>query len=207
MRVVYLHGFASGPRSSKAQFFTKKLTYCGVEVQVPRLDAGDFEHLTLSGQLRVIDDAVAGLPCVLFGSSLGGYLAALYASRHPEVEKLVLLAPAFQFPSLWRQRYSEAELARWKAAGSVPVFHYGEGREMQLGYELMEDSALHPNEPDAPQPALIFHGTGDKVVPPAVSLQFASGHPNATVHLMESGHELTDVLDAMWVRTKEFLEL
>ena len=207
MRVVYLHGFASSPRSSKAQFFKRQLTASGVDVEIPQLDGGEFEHLTLTGQLRVIDEAVAGRPAVLFGSSMGGYLAALYASEHPEIQKLVLLAPAFQFPSRWRQRYTEAQLASWKAAGSTPVFHYGEGREMQLGYELMEDSERHPDEPDARQPALIFHGTKDDVVPAEVSLRFAAGHPNAQVHLLESGHELTDVLDAMWARTQEFLEL
>ncbi len=207
MRVVYLHGFASSPRSSKAQFFKRQLTASGVDVDIPQLDGGDFEHLTLTGQLRVIHETVGGRPSVLFGSSMGGYLAALYASQHPEIEKLVLLAPAFQFPSRWRQRYTEAQLANWKAAGSTPVFHYGEGRPMQLGYELMEDSERHPDEPDARQPALIFHGTKDDVVPAEVSLRFAAGHPNAQVQLMESGHELTDVLDAMWARTQEFLEL
>ena len=178
-----------------------------MDVDIPQLDGGDFEHLTLTGQLRVIHETVGGRPSVLFGSSMGGYLAALYASQHPEIEKLVLLAPAFQFPSRWRQRYTEAQLANWKAAGSTPVFHYGEGRPMQLGYELMEDSERHPDEPDARQPALIFHGTKDDVVPAEVSLRFAAGHPNAQVQLMESGHELTDVLDAMWARTQEFLEL
>ena len=90
MRVVYLHGFASGPRSSKAQFFRSKLSERGVDVEIPRLDGGDFEHLTISSQLRIVKDAVAGRPCVLFGSSLGGYLAALYAAEHPEVQKLIL---------------------------------------------------------------------------------------------------------------------
>ena len=28
---------------------------------------------------------------------MGGYLAALYASRHPEIDRMVLLAPAFGF--------------------------------------------------------------------------------------------------------------
>ena len=207
MRVVYLHGFASGPRSSKAQFFRSKLSERGVDVEIPRLDGGDFEHLTISSQLRIVKDAVAGRPCVLFGSSLGGYLAALYAAEHPEVQKLILLAPAFQFPSRWRQRYTVEKLARWKASGAVPVFHYGEGREMRLGYGLMDDSVAYPEEPDARQPALIFHGTKDDVVPAEVSLRFAAGHGNARVELMESGHELTDVLEAMWERTREFLEL
>lgn len=205
MRVVYLHGFASSPQSSKAQYFRRKLTERGIGVEIPRLDGGDFEHLTISGQLAVIERAVDGKPAVLFGSSLGGYLAAAFAARHAEIERLVLLAPGFQFPSLWRKRYTEAELAQWKRDGSTPVYHYGENRTMQLSYALMEDSAKYEDEPDFRQPALIFHGTRDDVVPASVSQQFAAAHPNAELHLLESGHELTDVLEPMWGRIQERL--
>src|SRR5437899_8000134 len=96
--IVYLHGFASGPQSSKAQFFRRKFAERGVTLRIPQLDEGDFEGLTISGQLGVIERAAAAAPVSLIGSSLGGYLGALYAARHPEVEWLVLLAPAFQFP-------------------------------------------------------------------------------------------------------------
>jgi len=198
MRVIYLHGFASSPQSSKAQFFKRKLTQQGIDVEIPRLDGGKFEELSITSQLAIIEQAVAGQPAVLFGSSLGGYLAALYAARHPEIERLVLLAPAFQFPSRWRQRYSAEQLARWKQDGSVPVFHYGENREMRLGFQLIEDSAQYEDEPDVRQPTLIFHGTKDDVVPATVSQMFAATHPNAELQLMNSGHELTDVLESMW---------
>jgi len=205
MRVVYLHGFASSPQSGKAQFFKRKLTEQGIDVEIPRLDAGDFERLSITGQLKVVDQTVASQPTVLFGSSLGGYLAALYAARHPEIERVVLLAPAFQFPSRWRQRYSAADLAGWKQAGTVPVYHYGENREMRLGYQLIEDSANYEEEPDVQQPTLIFHGTKDDVVPATVSQTFSANHPNAELHLMNSGHELTDVLDPMWAIVKDWL--
>jgi pimeloyl-ACP methyl ester carboxylesterase len=198
MRVVYLHGFASSPQSGKAQFFKRKLTEQGIGIEIPRLDGGNFEALTITNQLAIIDQAVAGRPTVLFGSSLGGYLAALYAARHREIERLVLLAPAFQFPTRWRQRYSAEELARWKREGSVPVFHYGEKRELRLGYQLIDDSTQYEDEPDVHQPTLIFHGTNDDVVPATVSQSFAATHPNAELHLMNSGHELTDVLEPMW---------
>lgn len=204
-RVVYLHGFASGPGSSKARFFGRKLTECGVAVEIPRLDGGDFERLTITGQLAVIERVVDGRPAVLMGSSLGGYLAALYASRHPEIERLVLLAPAFQFPRRFRERYAPEDLERWKRQESVPVYHYGYQEERRLGHELLEDSARYEDEPDFGQPALVIHGSADTVVPAAVSRAFAAGHPNVMLHVMESGHELTDVLEPMWAVVGSFL--
>jgi pimeloyl-ACP methyl ester carboxylesterase len=205
-RIVYLHGFASGPNSSKAQFFKQRFHEIGVPIEIPRLDGGDFQALTLTGQLRIIDETVANQPAILFGSSLGGYLAALYAARRPElIEKLVLLAPAFQFPSRWRKRYSADELDRWRREGSTPVFHYGENRVLHLGYQFLEDSSRFEEEPDARQPILIFHGTKDDVVPYVVSETFCASHPDARLHLMDSGHELTNVLNPMWEAVEDFL--
>lgn len=150
-RIVYLHGFASSPHSSKAQFFARKFAACGVSMEIPQLDEGHFEELTISGQLRVIECAVGDEPAILIGSSLGGYLAALYASRHAaQIEKLVLFAPAFQFPRRWRERYSDQEWERWKREGSIRVFHYGDGRERRLGYRFVEDAAQFEDEPEFP---------------------------------------------------------
>jgi len=207
-RVVYLHGFASSPHSSKAQFFRLKFAASGVAMEIPQLDEGRFEDLTISGQLRVIERAVGDEPAILIGSSLGGYLAALYANRHPaEVEKLVLLAPAFQFPRRWRERYSDQDWERWKSEGSTPVFHYGDGRLRRLGYQFVEDAAQYEDEPEFPQPGLILHGVRDSVVPAEISRVYAARRPNTRVVLFESGHELTDVLEPMWHEIMNFLSV
>jgi pimeloyl-ACP methyl ester carboxylesterase len=204
-RVVYLHGFASSPQSSKAQFFRRRLTERGVSVEIPQLDEGNFEGLNITGQLRVIDRAVKGEPVILMGSSLGGYLAALYASEHLNVERLILMAPAFQFPRRWRQHFSAGELAQWKQAGSRRFFHYGYGEERPLGYQFVEDASRYPDQPTFRQPALILHGTADQTVPAEVSRQFQTRHSNVTLRLLASGHELTDVLEDLWAETAMFL--
>src|ERR1700704_4593996 len=103
MRVVYLHGFASSPQSTKAQFFASKFAGAGVAFEAPELDQGNFEKLTISRQMQVVEEAVSsaaqlGEKLVLVGSSLGGYLAALYAEQNPQRDaRLILIAPAFQF--------------------------------------------------------------------------------------------------------------
>lgn len=206
-KYVYLHGFASSPQSSKAQYFRKRFAEKGLELEIPRLDGGDFTHLTITGQLQIVDAAAAGRACILIGSSLGGYLAALYAARHGNIEELVLLAPAFRFPSRWRERYSAEELARWKRDGTASVFHYGYNREVPLGYQIMEDSQNYEDEPEFPQPALVLHGSRDTVVPATISTGYAARHSNVTLRLFDSGHELTDVLKNLWEEASTFLSL
>ena len=50
----------------------------------------------------------------------------------------------------------------------MEVFHYGEGRNCALGYQLIEDAAQYEDFPDVRQPCLIFHGVHDDVVPRAL---------------------------------------
>ena len=203
--LLYLHGFASGPSSSKAQFFRERLGRAGWHVHVPDLAAGDFEHLTITGQLRVIERAAGGRPLPLIGSSLGGYLAALYAARHPEVERLVLLAPAFSFLSRWPETLGEEAMQQWRRTGTLRIFNYAQVQDADLGYQLIEDAAQYEAYPDFGQPAVIFHGRNDTVVPADYSVNFAAQHANARLNLLNSDHELVNVLDDMWMEAQPFL--
>ena len=205
MRIVYLHGFASGPMSTKAQFFRSKFAEEGIPCEIPRLDEGNFETLTVSGQLGVIDRAVAGENVILMGSSLGGYMAALYAARHENVQRLVLLAPAFQFPSRWRSRFTPEDFASWKTSGVRNFFHYAFKDNRALGYAFVEDATAYEDDPDFRQQALVVHGLHDDVVPVDASQSFARSHPNVELVVIESGHELTDSLDRLWSETARFL--
>jgi pimeloyl-ACP methyl ester carboxylesterase len=198
MRTIYLHGFASGPASKKATFFRQRLP----SLEVPDLASGDFEHLSISSQIDVIDELAAGEPITLIGSSLGGYLAALYAARHTEVTKLVLLAPAFGFARNWA---AAPGAEAWRKTGSLDVYHYGEKRTRRLGYQLIEDALRYEDFPDFRQPAFIFHGIHDTVVPAGLSGQFTGTHPNARLRLLDADHELMNVLNSIWREASPFL--
>lgn len=205
LRVLYLHGFASSPGSRKARFFAARLGALGVPVEIPDLAGGQFERLTITGQLKLIENATQGQPVIIIGSSLGGYLGALYAAAHSEVDRLVLLAPAFCFHQLWIDELGPERLRVWRENTTIPVFHYGEQRDVCIRYELIEDAARYPAFPDFRQPALIFHGTQDPVVPIQYSSRFAQEHQNVRLVKLESGHELTDVMDEIWLKAQRFL--
>jgi len=205
MRYLYLHGFASGPRSRKAEAFRTGLAERGVKLEVPALDRGDFERLTVSGQLGVVERLLGGEPARIAGSSMGGYLAALYAASHPEVERIVLLAPAFSFSTRWEDLVGPAGMEKWRDTGWLEVFHYGEGRTRRVHYGLFEDALNHAGSPDFSQPGLIFHGVRDAMVPVELSRAFAAGHRNVRLQEMDSDHELLNVLPEIAAAGIEFL--
>lgn len=205
-RIVYLHGFASGPQSSKARYFRSLLESAGAQVDTPDLAAGDFEHLTVTSQLAVLDRAVARESVALIGSSLGGYLAALYAARHPNVQRLVLLAPAFGFGLRWPDRLGPVVMESWRRTGTIEVFHYADHRNRLLNYQFLADAERYDPFPAFNQPALIFHGSRDDTVPATYSQEFAASHPNAALEILDAGHDLLNVLDYIAPKVVQFLD-
>ena len=209
--VVYLHGFASSSHSGKATYLGERLRANGVEVATPDLNLPDFSTLTVTRMLdqagTLIDEAVG--PVTLFGSSLGGYVAVNAAARWPaRIERVVLLAPALDFSDEGLGAPGGASLAEWKQAGQILVFHFGYGRMMPIHYGLYEDArrydAMHA---DVPMPVLIFQGTRDTAVSPAVVEQWAASRPNVTLHLLDDDHQLTASLPFIWERSRAFLGL
>jgi pimeloyl-ACP methyl ester carboxylesterase len=205
MNLIYLHGFASGPQSSKAQFFRRRFDEIGVKMRIPDLTEGDFERLTIGGQLQVIERIADGEDVCLMGSSMGGYLAALYAARHADVRKLVLLAPAFGFARRWPLRLGEETVAEWRRTGWLPIYNYAEKADRRVHYRLLEEAQRYEDYPAVTQPALIFHGRNDDVVPSEYSEEFAARYPHVTLRVMDSGHELLNVLEEMWIAVSRFL--
>lgn len=203
---IYLHGFASGPASTKAQFFRTRLAAHGVELAIPDL-APDFTRMTIASQLAIAEATLAAqAPAVVMGSSLGGYLAALLAMRRPaQVRALVLLAPAVDFAARWERRLGAAAMARWRADGTMPVFHYGRGGEEPLAIDLLDDARNFPASPTTSCPTLVLAGRRDDAVPLADVERFAAADPQRELVVYDAGHELTEVLEPMWERTHAFL--
>jgi uncharacterized protein len=154
----------------------------------------------------VVERAAGGTRVRLVGSSLGGYLAALYAARHPEmVDRLVLLAPAFGLAERWPAMVGAEGMERWKSTGKLSVFHYGEQRYRDLGLAMLEDSRRWEGRPAFAQPALIFHGVKDDVVSIEGSREFAKGRANVRLIELDSDHELLNVLPDIWEQSRDLL--
>jgi len=205
-RFVYLHGFASGPLSTKAQYFRARFAELGHDLTIPDL-APDFTNMTVTSQLAVVEPLLDPDGSVLLGSSMGGYLAALLGAREPaRVRCLVLMAPAFDFVIRWQEEVGPEAMHRWRERGTAPVMHYGREREERLSIALLDDAATYPPEPDPTCPALVLTGRRDDQVPVAVVEHFAAHRRERELVIYDSDHQLTDVTPQMWDRTRRFLD-
>lgn len=209
--VVYLHGFASSPASGKAQRFKRECEARGVGFSCPDLNQPAFETLTTTRMLeqaRAVIAAVPDGPVALVGSSLGAFVAvhAAAADTTGRVDRLVLLAPALDFGGNRLRQLGEHGIEEWKRSGSLTVFHYGDGRERQIGYELYADAARY-DAITLPShlPTLVFQGDHDESVDPAMVRRWAEGRALVDLRMLPDGHQLTDSIDHICAETAAFL--
>lgn len=210
-RVVYLHGFASSPQSTKAAFFAGRLRAASVAFECPDFNAPDFRSLTMTRMLdqlrRTIDAGRA--PVSVIGSSLGGTLAVLAAERFgPAIDRLVLMAPAVMFAKPGHHLLPPERIAEWRAKGALPFFHYAYDEERMLAAGFYEDT-LRYDAFDAAfaQPALVFQGLRDQSVPYRTVEAFARTRPNVTLSLLDDDHQMVNSLSRIWEAVAPFLGL
>jgi pimeloyl-ACP methyl ester carboxylesterase len=207
--IVYLHGFASGPGSTKARAVSERLARDGVAVERLDLTPGPdgFERSTPSSMLAVAEAVLRATPGphAVVGSSLGGWLAALAASRGAPVDRLVLLAPAFRLQERWAARLGEEGLARWRREGRMEVFHHASARNRSIGWAFHEDAQRWPGMPEVRVPTLCIAGRRDETVPLEDVQAWVDRTPTARLEVVDDGHELTGALDLVVERTRAFL--
>lgn len=207
---IYLHGFASSPRSAKAHFFRDRFQSIQHSLIIPDLNQDDFTTLTLTRQIQQV---TALLPpehesVTLIGSSFGGLTAAWVGDRCPQVKQLVLLAPAFDFLTHWQPKLGIEQMQRWQQEQYLAVYHYGENQMRPLGYQFITDMAQYPEKSlQRPIPTLILHGRQDDVIPITASQNFAADRPWVQLIELESDHALTNVQPELWRAIAELCHL
>jgi hypothetical protein len=183
----------------------------GAVLELPDLNVPSFGKLRISAMLEALDSAdAASDPTVrwrFIGSSMGGYLAALWAEMNPDrVDRLLLLCPGFGLHDRWENLVGATGLAEWKRKGVLPL-RDSDGRLVPVHYRLVEDMALHTRIPEVPCPTLIIHGTRDVIVPIEMSRRYAASRPNVDLIEVDDDHLLQSSLFRIEKEAAEFFAI
>jgi pimeloyl-ACP methyl ester carboxylesterase len=213
-RVLYLHGFASSARSTKAAYFEQWFASLHVPFRCPDFNEPDFKSLTMTRMLRQLEteltsDASSAAPATLIGSSLGGTLAILAANRFADrVDRVVLFAPAVMFAKPGHHLLPPQRIDEWRRSGTLQFFHYAYGEERPLDFAFYEDSLRHDAlDASFTQPTLVFQGERDASVDYRTVEAFAHARPNVALTLLDDDHQLTASLPRIRDGMEKFLGL
>lgn len=215
--LIYLHGFASSPRSSKARLFADRAAASGIPFVCPDLNEPEFRSLTVTRMIDQVDRTIDGLPegpVALVGSSLGAFVALHAAARRGlketvgrRIDRLIFLAPAFDLVAGFEQEVGPERIRDWEATDAYTVFHYADNTPRDLGWAFMRDARGYDAfSVSLKIPTLIYQGRRDKVVAPAGVERWAASRPWVTLRLVDDGHQLLDHVDEMWNEVRRVIE-
>ena len=219
--ILLVHGL--GEHSGRYEHVGDHLAAAGFDVVAP-----DLRGFGSSGGRRAyvarysdyLDDlapcaarlGATGIPLILYGHSLGGLVALLYAlGDHPRPDLLILSAPALDAPiSSWK-RLAAHILGRLAPGVTLPNDITGEqlSRDPAVGEAYFADPLVatrttarlgaeflaamaHAREhlSELSVPTLVLHGGDDTLVPVAVSAPLAAGDCVERVVLDGLRHEI-----------------
>ena len=208
---IYLHGFASGPGSQKACIFKKHLEKAQLSITVPDLQQGDFENMTLTKQISLVQRIIDGKldeDVALIGSSMGAYLAALIAETRKEIKAVYLMAPGFNFLNRWMENMGWDKNSLSSTPDLIRVFHYSYNMEVNLNTDLFRD-ALKWDSLSLTRniPIRIVHGLHDETVNIQESRDFAGSRPWCQLKELDSDHGLLSCIDWIVADCMEFFRL
>jgi alpha-beta hydrolase superfamily lysophospholipase len=179
----------------------------------PDFNQPAFETLTVSrmlDQTRAAVSAAPDGPIALIGSSLGGFVALHTAAGDTSgrIARLVLLAPALDFGGNRLRQLGEQGIDEWRRTGRLRVFHYADNVHRDVGFALYADAAQYDAWSLAVTlPIVVFQGTKDASVDPAMVERWARARSNVELHLLDDGHQLTESMDRIWSTSQRFLQI
>ena len=210
-RWLYLHGFASGPSSTKGLWLDAHWAKQGICLERLNLRVPSLERLSLGAMLDTVRDTLGASQerAVLIGSSLGGLVAARCAQQDPRVGALVLLAPAFHFVEQLQRRMGPDGWAHWQRTGFIETDDHAEKRRARVHHGLVEEAQAMDARlgvwPDVRVPTLIVHGRKDDTCDVRYSREWAQDKRHVRLVEVEDGHELTASLPRIALEADAFL--
>jgi pimeloyl-ACP methyl ester carboxylesterase len=186
--VVFLGGLRSDMTGTKAHFLeawarARGTAYLRFDYTGHGASSGRFEEGSVGDWAHDAADAITRLtagPQVLVGSSMGGWIALLLASRIPgRIAGIVGIAaaPDFTEDAIW-PALNQEQKDRLAAGGQVEMSSEYSDDPCPITRRLLEDGRNHlvlRTPLDLPFPVRLLHGTADRDVDLAVALRLL-GH-------------------------------
>jgi uncharacterized protein len=210
-RWLYLHGFASGPQSTKGVWLAEHCARKGIHLERLNLRQPSLERLRMSAMMRTVRAAIGGERdrAVVLGSSLGGLTACRVAEEDARVCALVLLAPAFRIVEQMRRRLGEPAMRQWEETGWRETEDHAEKRLARVDFGFIQElevlEARGGGWPDVRVPTLLVHGRADDTTDISYSRQWARGRRHVRLVEVEDGHELVASLERIASEADDFL--
>jgi uncharacterized protein len=170
--VILCHGMESNKESDKLVLLSQELARGGLLAL--RFDfayagkSGKFEEITYSGEVEDLRAAFAFMrdrragKIAIFGSSMGGTVALLFAAHQAGVATVVTIAAPVHPERFTSRLLTPAQVEEWRKTGHT--FYHGQ----RINVSLLHDLG-NLNVPAAAQkiscPVLVLHGDRDDVVP------------------------------------------
>ncbi len=183
-QILFITGFLSKRWGNKSKALAqwceeKGWGFCCYDVRGFGESEGTFTDYTLSDWIAdarlVLNMLRDGPPITIVGNSLGGWIAWMMAQEYSTVEKLILIAPAFDGMGVRAREISADRRKRWHDTGWMPWDDDPVHKDWLLSWKWVEESeAYWKTSFDRLRPVhtAILHGQQDNVILPSGSSQF-----------------------------------
>ena len=214
---ILCHGMESNKDSEKLIFLGRQLAQRGIltlrfDFSYVGESSGKFADITYSGEVEDLRAAYEIMrnrhsgKIVIFGSSMGGTVALMFAAAEPQVAAVATLAAPLHPENFPKRVLSPAELERWRKRG----FTRYNGQRLNVNMLKDLESIDVPAAARSIRcPVLILHGDADEVVPVAEAHELHDCLKNSPrLSILNGGdHRLSDpiLMDRAMCQTLEWL--
>ncbi|HEX8750149.1 MAG TPA: alpha/beta fold hydrolase [Nitrospira sp.] len=208
-QILFMTGFLSKRWGNKSKALAQWCEqqgwgFCCYDVRGFGDSGGAFTDYTLSDWMAdaraVISMLKTGPGLTIVGNSLGGWIAWMMAQEFEQVERLILIAPAFNMMGVRAESVSAERRHDWHSAGWMPWDDDPLHKDWPLSWKWVEESQNYWKRSfDRLRPVrtTILHGLDDRVILPEGSRQFAAqllarapGYP-IDLNLIQGDHRLS----------------
>lgn len=152
--VIMCHGFSTSKDSEVYKTLARLLLKKGIATL--RFDfyghgesAGRIEDITLTRAVKNLEAAYSfvrkrGFSRIgVLGSSFGGAVAIIFASREKGIKCMALKSPVCDYREFLRKYYGDRKINGWKKRGYILYYSVAQKLNLRINYSLFHDAAKY----------------------------------------------------------------